>query len=199
MAESLLPARLYLSRNSARSSIHFFDLDQFPMSFYSPSPVVTFTCLHDGANGFSDLRGATTWGPTCPCSGGSPGLGWYISPTAIPTSRGPAKSSARSSRIPLNRTSPRSCCAFSACANCGTKKHRCAVTDAELIFRNQARSRFKGKMSILYAAGAWGWSAQRPSGEPLDRNDRGRWSALRNREALSFASSGRATDGGQVK
>ena len=38
----------------ARSSVRYF-VDQFPMFLASPSPVVTFTYLHDGANGFSDF------------------------------------------------------------------------------------------------------------------------------------------------
>ena len=71
-----------------------------------------------------------------------------------------------SSGFPLNRTSPRSCCATSACAKLWDEKRYAAVTDAELIFRNQARSRFKGAIfdAPVSRLAAWGWLAQRPSG-----------------------------------
>src|SRR5260370_28672730 len=49
-----LPVLLYLGRRTARSSVRYF-VDKFPMFFVPPSPVVTFTYIHDGGAAFADF------------------------------------------------------------------------------------------------------------------------------------------------
>ena len=49
-----LPARLYLGSKTPSTSVRHF-VDKFPMFFISPSPVVTFTYVHEGAAAFTDF------------------------------------------------------------------------------------------------------------------------------------------------
>src|SRR5882724_804609 len=49
-----LPARLYLGHKTPSTSVRYF-VDKFPMFFVPPSPVVTFTYIHEGAAAFTDF------------------------------------------------------------------------------------------------------------------------------------------------
>ena len=49
-----LPARLYLGSKTSSTSVRHF-VDKFPMFFVPPSPVVTFTYIHEGAAAFTDF------------------------------------------------------------------------------------------------------------------------------------------------
>ena len=49
-----LPARLYLGSKTSSTSVRHF-VDKFPMFFVPPSPVVTFTYIHEGAAALTDF------------------------------------------------------------------------------------------------------------------------------------------------
>src|SRR5258708_34432192 len=49
-----LPARLYLGSKTSSTSVRHF-VDKFSMFFVPPSPVVTFTYIHEGAVAFTDF------------------------------------------------------------------------------------------------------------------------------------------------
>src|SRR5882762_7938709 len=49
-----LPAKLYLSRRTPVPAVRYF-VDKFPMYFTPSLPVETFTYIHDGAPGFTDF------------------------------------------------------------------------------------------------------------------------------------------------
>ncbi|MFZ0233063.1 MAG: hypothetical protein WA211_16730 [Candidatus Acidiferrales bacterium] len=170
ITESFLPARLYLSRNSARSSVRYF-VDQFPMFLASPSPVVTFTYLHDGANGFSDfVHHLGTYLPLFRQLSEFRML--YISRSDSYFAR--AREIFDSVvRIPLESDIAEELLRYFCVRKLWNEKRYAEVTDAELIFRNQARSRFKGEIfDALYRGWRMGLVSAAAIRERLDRNDR---------------------------
>jgi hypothetical protein len=54
IGKQFLPATLYLGRKTPIPTVRYF-VDKFPMYLISPSPVVTFTYVHEGAPGFTDF------------------------------------------------------------------------------------------------------------------------------------------------
>jgi len=168
--ESFLPARLYLNRNIARSSVRYF-VDQFPMFLASPSPVVTFTYLHDGANGFSDfLHHLQTYLPLFRQLSDfrmlylSRGDSYFARATEIFDSV---------VRIPLESDIAEDLLRYFRVRQLWNQKRYAEVTDAELIFRNQARSRFKGEVfDGLYRGWRMGLVSADAIRERLGTNDR---------------------------
>ncbi len=54
IGKHFLPSSLYLSSKSRVPTIRYF-VDKFPMFVVPPSPVVTFTYVHDGTQRFTDF------------------------------------------------------------------------------------------------------------------------------------------------
>ena len=168
--KSFLPARLYLNRNIARSSVRYF-VDQFPMFLASPSPAVTFTYLHDGANGFSGfLHHLQTYLP----------LFRQLSEfRMLYLSRGDSDFARATEifdsvvRIPLESDIAEDLLRYFRVRKLWNEKRYAEVTDAELIFRNQARSRFKGEVfDGLYRGWRMGLVSAEAIRERLGTNDR---------------------------
>ena len=168
--ESFLPARFYLNRNIARSSVRYF-VDQFPMFLASPSPVVTFTYLHDGANGFSDfLRHLEAYLPLFRRLSEFRML--YLSHSDSYFARA-TEIFDSVVRIPLESDIAEDLLRYFRVRKLWNEKRYAEVTDAELIFRNQARSRFKGEVfDGLYRGWRMGLVSAEAIRERLGTNDR---------------------------
>jgi hypothetical protein len=165
-----LPARLYISRNSARSSVRYF-VDQFPMFLASPSPVVTFTYLHDGANGFSDfVHHLETYLPLFRQLSEFRML--YLSRSDSYFARA-TEIFDSVVRIPLESDIAEDLLRYFRVRKLWDEKHYAEVSDAELIFRNQARARFKGEIfDGLYRGWRMGLVSAESIRERLAANDR---------------------------
>jgi hypothetical protein len=168
--ESFLPARRYLGRNIARSSVRYF-VDNFPMFLASSSPVVTFTYLHDGANGFSDfVHHLETYLPLFRQLSEfrllylSRGDSYFARATEIFDSV---------VRIPLESDIADDLLRYFRVRKLWNERRYAEVTDAELIFRNQARTRFKGEIfDGLYHGWCMGLVSAAAIRERLGTNDR---------------------------
>jgi hypothetical protein len=165
-----LPSRLYLGRNTSRSSVRYF-VDKFPMFLGSPSPVVTFTYLAERTTGFSDfVQHLQAYLPLFRQLSDFRML--YVSRTDTPFERA-SEIFDSLVRIPLESDIAEDVLRYFRIRKAWDEKHYETVTDAELIFRNQARGRFKGEIfEGLYR----GWKMGLVSGtairERLGVNDR---------------------------
>jgi len=137
-----LPARLYLSRKSPNASVRYF-VDKFPMFFDPPSPVVTFTYIHEGSAVFRDfVRYLESYLP----------LFLQLSDfRLVYASRtdshfGKAAEIFNSLvKIPLESDIAEDLLRYFRVRKAWDEKQYAMVTDADLIFRNQARGRFTGE------------------------------------------------------
>jgi hypothetical protein len=165
-----LPARLYLTRNVARSSVRYF-VDKFPMFLDSPSPVVTFTYLHDGANGFSDfVHHLETYLPLFRQLSEFRML--YVSRSDSYFARA-TEIFDSVVRIPLESDIAEDLLRYFRVRKLWDEKCYTEVSDAELIFRNQARARFKGEIfDGLYRGWRMGLVSAESIRERLALNDR---------------------------
>lgn len=168
--EAFLPARLYLGRISARPSVRYF-IDNHPMFLSSSSPVVTFTYLHDGASGFSDfVHYLETYLP----------LFRQLSELRVLYLSRNDSYFARATeifdsvvRIPLESDIADDLLRYFRVRKLWNERHYAEVTDAELIFRNQARTRFKGEIfDGLYRGWRMGLVSAEAIRERLGTNDR---------------------------
>jgi len=139
--ERYLPARLYLGRNTARSSVRYF-IDHFPMFLGSAPPLVTFTYVHEGPVAFADfVHHLEAYLPLFRQLSDFRML--YVSRTGF---RFPRSSEIFDSlvKIPLESDIAEDLLRYFRVRKMWEEKQYTRVTDAELIFRNEARSRFKG-------------------------------------------------------
>jgi hypothetical protein len=139
--ERFLPARLYLGQNTIRSSVRYF-VDSFPMFLGFTPPVVTFTYVHEGPVSFAEFihhlenylplfRQLTEFRMV------------YVSRTDAHFARA-AEIFSSLVKIPLESDIAEDLLRYFRVRKMWEEKQYTLVTDAELIFRNEARSRFKG-------------------------------------------------------
>ena len=152
-----LPARLYLGRKSASTSVRYF-VDKFPMFSVPPSTVVTFTYIHDAAAGFTDfVRHLDHYLP----------LFRQLSEfRLVYASRTDSRFDQATEifnslvKLPLESDIAGVLLHYFRVRKAWDDKQYAAVTDADLIFRNHARARFTGdRFEGLYR----GWKNDRVS------------------------------------
>ena len=137
-----LPARLYLGSKTSSTSIRHF-VDKFPMFFVAPSPVVTFTYIHEGAAAFTDfVRHLESYLPLFRQLFRVPAGLCIPYRFALREGHGnlffPREDSTRI------RHRRRSASLLPRAQSLGQKQYG-TVSDADLIFRNHARARFTGE------------------------------------------------------
>src|SRR5208282_3854323 len=152
-----LPDRLYLASKSPRTSVRYF-VDKFPMFFVPPSPVVTFTYIHEGAAVFKDfVRYLESYLPLFRQL--SEFRLVYVSRTDSHFGKAMEIFSSFV-KIPLESDIAGDLLYYFRVRKAWDEKQYAAVTDADLIFRNQARARFTGeRFEGLYR----GWKTGRVS------------------------------------
>jgi hypothetical protein len=155
--EHYLPARLYLGRKSASSSVRYF-VDKFPMFFVPPSPVVTFTYIHEGPAVFTDfVRHLQSYLPLYRQ------LSEFRLVYASRTDSHFGKAAEIFSslvKIPLESDIAEDLLRYFRVRKAWDEKQYAAVTEPDLIFRNEARARFAGdRFEGLYR----GWKNGRVS------------------------------------
>jgi hypothetical protein len=167
-----LPARLYIGSKTPRTSVRYF-VDKFPMFLVSSSPVVTFTYVHEGAAIFADfVRHLENYLPLFRQLSEFRLI--YVSRTD--SHFGKAREIFDSLvKIPLESDIAADLLHYFNVRKSWDEKQYAAVSDADLIFRNQARSRFTGeRFEGLYR----GWKNSRVSESGirllLEKNDRPR-------------------------
>jgi hypothetical protein len=139
--ERFLPARLYLGRKSARSSVRYF-VDSCPMFLAFAPPVVTFTYVHEGPVGFAEfIHHLENYLPLFRQLSEFRML--YVSRTDANFARATEIFDSLV-KIPLESDIAEELLRYFRVRKMWEEKQYALVTDAELIFRNEARSRFKG-------------------------------------------------------
>jgi hypothetical protein len=167
-----LPVRLYLGRRTARSSVRYF-VDKFPLFFRPPSPVVTFTYIHDGGAAFADfVHHLESYLP----------LFRQLSQfRLVYASRadlhfGKATEIFHSLvKIPLESDIAGDLLRYFRVRKSWEEKRYAAVSDADLIFRNHAKSRFGGqRFEALYRGWKHGRVSESGIRQELGTDDRER-------------------------
>ena len=138
--QRLLPAKLYVGRKTARTSLRYF-ADRFPMFFAPPSPVVTFTYVHNGAAPLAHfIHHLKSYLP----------LFRELSEFRfVYASRADADVDKATDifdslvKIPLESDIGDDLLRYFRVRQNWDQKQYAAVSDADLIFRNQARKRFR--------------------------------------------------------
>jgi hypothetical protein len=165
-----LPSKLYLGRKTSSTSVRYF-VDKFPMFVCSPSPVVTFTYIHEGAVAFTDfVRHLESYLPLFRQI--SEFRLVYASRTDSYFEKA-TEIFASLVKIPLESDISGDLLHYFRVRKAWDEKQYAAVTDADLIFRNHARTRFTGeRFEGLYR----GWKTGRVSEigirQELGANDR---------------------------
>ncbi len=137
-----LPARLYLGSKTSSTSVRYF-VDKFPMFFVPPSPVVTFTYIHEGAAAFADfVRHLESYLPLFRQL--SEFRLVYVCRTDSHFSKATEIFSSLV-KIPLESDIAGDLLHYFRVRKAWDEKQYAAVTDADLIFRNHARTRFTGE------------------------------------------------------
>jgi hypothetical protein len=174
--ERYFPARLYLGRKTSRSSVRYF-VDKFPMFLCSPSPVVTLTYVHEGAPGFSDfVQHLKNYLPLFRQLSEFRLL--YVSRTDAHFPRATEIFDSLV-KIPLESDIAEDLLRYFRVRKMWDDKRYTEVSDAELIFRNEARNRFQGgTFEGLYRNWKNGHVSTAAIEENFARNDR--------RRAISF-------------
>jgi hypothetical protein len=137
-----LPCRLYVGRKTSSSSVRYF-VDKFPLFFDPPSPVVTFSYIHEGAAAFADfIHHLENYLPLFRQFSEFRLL--YVSRTDSQFAK--ATEIFRSLvKIPLESDISNDLLRYFRIRKAWDEKQYAAVTDADLIFRNHARARFTGE------------------------------------------------------
>jgi hypothetical protein len=166
-----LPVRLYIGSKTAHTSVRYF-VDKFPMFLVSPS-VVTFTYVHDGAAVFADfVRHLENYLPLFRQL-------WefrltYVSRTDSHFAKA-AEIFASLVKIPLESDIAGDLLHYFNVRKAWDDKRYAVVSDADLIFRNQARSRFTGeRFEALYRGWKNGRVSESGIRQLLGTNDRPR-------------------------
>jgi hypothetical protein len=165
-----LPARLYLGRNTPRSRIRYF-VDKFPMFLAAPSPVVTFTYLNEATNGFSDfVQHLETYLPLFRQLSEFRML--YLSRTDAHFEKATEIFKSLVA-IPLESDIAEDALRYFRIRKAWEDKQYQTVTEAELIFRNEARARFKGEIfEGLYRGWKMGLVSPETMRQRFGTNDR---------------------------
>ncbi len=137
-----LPARLYVGSKTPSTSIRYF-VDKFPMFFIPPSPVVTFTYIHEGGASFTDfIRHLEHYLP----------LFRQLSEFRLVYASRTDSHFQKATEIfhslvklPLESDIAGDLLRYFRVRKAWDEKQYAAVTDADLIFRNHARARFTGE------------------------------------------------------
>jgi len=184
-----LPVRLYVGRRTSRTSVRYF-VDKFPMFLPSPSPVVTFTYIHDGGAAFVDfVHHLESYLPLFRQ------LSEFRFVYASRTDSHFAKATELFNslvKIPLESDIAGDVLRYFRVRRAWDEKRYGAVSDADLIFRNHARSRFSGqRFEGLYRGWKNGRVSERSICQEFRTNDRKRkvefQTFLLNRIAVSEA------------
>jgi hypothetical protein len=165
-----LPARLYLGRNTPRSSVRYF-VDKFPMFLAAPSPVVTFTYLHETTNGLSDfVQHLEAYLPLFRQLSGFRML--YVSRTDAHFEKATEIFHSLVT-IPLESDIAEDVLRYFRIRKAWEDKQYQTVAEAELIFRNEARARFKGEIfEGLYRGWKMGLVSPEAMRQRFGTNDR---------------------------
>jgi hypothetical protein len=170
--EGYFPARLYLGRKTSTASVRYF-VDNFPVFLTSPSSVVTFSYVHDDTPGFSGfVNQLETYLPLFRQLSEFQML--YVSRTDVHFAR--AKEIFDSLiKIPLESDIAEDLLRYFRVRRMWEQKQYAEVSDADLIFRNEARSRFHGRtFEGLYQNWKRGQVTAATIEKKFPRNDRSR-------------------------
>ena len=142
IGKQFLPANLYLSRKTPVPAVRYF-VDKFPMYLTPSSPVVTFTYIHEGAPGFTDfIRHLNRYLPLFRqlCEFRLV----YASRTDLHL---PKATEIFHSfvKIPLESDITEDLLRYFRVRKAWEEKRYREVSEGDLIFRNQMRSRFSGE------------------------------------------------------
>jgi len=170
--ERFLPARLYLGRKSARSSVRYF-VDSCPMFLAFAPPAVTFTYVHEDPVGFAEfIHHLKNYLPLFRQLSEFRML--YVSRTDANFARATEIFDSLV-KIPLESDIAEELLRYFRVRKMWEEKQYALVTDAELIFRNEARSRFKGRtFEGLYRNWKIGQVSASAIEERFHRNERRR-------------------------
>jgi hypothetical protein len=170
--ERYLPARLYLGQKTARSSVRYF-VDGCPMFLGFAPPVVTFTYVHEGPVSFAAfIHHLENYLPLFRQLCEFRML--YVSRTDVHFPRATEIFNAHV-KIPLESDIAEDLLRYFRIRKMWDEKQYTVVTDAELIFRNEARSRFRGAtFEGLYRNWKNGQVSAASIEERFRRNDRRR-------------------------
>jgi hypothetical protein len=139
--ERFLPARLYLSQKTTRSSVRYF-VDGCPMVVGFGPPVVTFTYVHEGPVTFAEfIHHLENYLPLFRQLSEFRML--YVSRTDTHFAKATEIFDSLV-KIPLESDIAEDLLRYFRVRKMWEEKQYTLVTDAELIFRNEARSRFQG-------------------------------------------------------
>lgn len=139
--ERYLPARLYLGQKTAHSTVRYF-VDGCPMFLGLAPPVVTFTYLHEGPVSFAAfIHHLENYLPLFRQLSEFRML--YVSRTDVHFARATEIFNAHV-KIPLESDIAEDLLRYFRIRKMWDEKQYTLVTDRELIFRNEARSRFQG-------------------------------------------------------
>jgi hypothetical protein len=180
-----LPARLYLGRKTPTASIRHF-VDKFPMFFATPSPVVTFTYVHnEGTTGLSDfVEHLKTYPPLFRHLSQSALL--YVARDSL---QFPSATEIFDSlvKIPFESDIAQDLLRYFCVRKLWDERHCGEVTEAELIYRNKVRERFKGEtFDELYRNWKNGRICSAAFEEKVLRNDAKRTIGLRPTSLAKF-------------
>jgi len=137
-----LPAHIYPGKKTPRPTVRYF-VDKFPMFLASSSPVVTFTYVHEGGGVFTDfIHHLERYMP----------LFRQLSEFRMVYAARSESHFEKASeifrslvQIPLESDIADDLLRYFRVRRAWDEKKYAAVSDGDLIFRNQARSRFKGE------------------------------------------------------
>jgi hypothetical protein len=139
--ERFLPARLYLGQNTTRSSVRYF-VDAYPMFLGFAPPVVTFTYVPEGPITFAEfIHHLENYLPLFRQLSEFRML--YVSRTDAHFAKA-TEIFGSLVKIPLESDIAEDLLRYFRVRKMWDEKQYTVVTDAELIFRNEARGRFKG-------------------------------------------------------
>ena len=167
-----LPSKIYLGKPGSKPTIRYF-VDKLPMFFADASPVVTFTYIHEGEPTFAEfVHHLEDYVPL---------FKQLYEFRFLYVSREDSRFVKASEifhsliKIPLESDIGEEVLRYFRVRKAWDEKRYAAVTEADLIFRNQARSRFSGERFEGFYRG---WKNGRITEEALRRqfpaNDRKR-------------------------
>lgn len=167
-----LPVRLYVGRNTSRTSVRYF-VDKFPMFLASHSPVVTFTYIHDGGAAFVDfVHHLEGYLPLFRQLSEFRFVYASHSDSHFPNA---AELFHSLVKIPLESNIAEDVLRYFRVRKAWDEKRYAAVSDGDLIFRNNARSRFGGnRFEGLYRGWKNGRVSESGIHQELGTNDRER-------------------------
>jgi hypothetical protein len=136
-----LPAKLYLGKPGSRPTLRYF-VDKRPMFLSGSSPVVTFTYFHEGESTFAEfVHHLQDYAPLFKQLSEFRFL--YVSRAAFEFEKA-SEIFHSLVKIPLESDIGSELVRYFRVRKAWDEKQYAAVTEADLIFRNQARSRFSG-------------------------------------------------------